>query len=81
MFPPTMPPTTGPQCSPTRITTGEPSGAQSVAHSSCILSAKRARLTAFSCSVLLSPGMHPVDAMKASLVANEFNGRTGKSFQ
>ena len=67
MLPPTMPPTTGPQCRPMRITTGEPSGALSVAHSCCISRARRVRLRAFSCSVLFSPGMQPVDAMKASL--------------
>ena len=61
-----------------RITTGEPSGARSVAHSFCIFSASRTRLSAFSCSVLFSPGMQPVDAMKASLVGRA--GRGGEAF-
>ena len=67
MLPPTMPPTTGPLWRPMRITTGEPSGALSVAHSFCISRARRAMLSAFSCSVLFSPGTQPVDAMNASL--------------
>ena len=67
LFPPTIPPTTGPQCRPIRITTGDPSGAWSIEQRRCISSAMRARLRAFSCSVLCSPGMQPVDAMKASL--------------
>ena len=57
-----------------RITTGEPSGALSVAHRRCMATARRARLRAFSCSVLFSPGTQPVDAMKASLAVSAEGG-------
>jgi len=63
LFPPTTPPTSGPQCSPMRMTTGLPSGAQIVAHSFCISSARHARACAFSSSVPPSPARQPEAAM------------------